>query len=518
MLIWRRVLNIVLILLASINTINGQDLTVNLVRGKVLYEDAPLAEVNIVLKNSTNGVLTDKNGNFSIRAIIGDTLIFSHIGMQQQIKVIDELKFRVPIVMKPEVYSLDEAVIKGYKPNLINDLANKPKTFNSIFGKEDLERKGYAVSYVNGDNLNLSAIETPGMPAIVNALLGKIANYSISPEGVILRSKNSFNLGNTALWEIDGVTFEGMPPPIPVSSVKDVFVLKGLAATTRYGSQGAGGVIVVRTHGDNSFTNQKLGSNSTNPKSYQGDALPYAETKRFEMPENDTELSALVRKLGDSAVAIRSLAYKFHASGDKVKALTLYRKVLSILPDDAQAYRDVALLLWEHKRPKEAWNMYMACLESNDGKFPRGNEGLVFHEMERLYVSENLDGKVSGFFATVNGFSPSEKGTARIILEWADPAQSFALEVVNPNGQPFETIFAPVTGTGQIAEEFFLDSELKGEWLFNIRPETSGQLPLLLKVTLFKDWFALGKLEKTIKIFEFRKVHENKYQLFNLTI
>ena len=65
---------------------------------------------------------------------------------------------------------------------------------------------------------------------------------------IALRGRQSFKTsGNQVLWEIDGIIYPN-PPTLHVNQVKYVEVLKGLAATNKYGSEGAGGVIIVITN------------------------------------------------------------------------------------------------------------------------------------------------------------------------------------------------------------------------------------------------------------------------------
>ena len=65
---------------------------------------------------------------------------------------------------------------------------------------------------------------------------------------IALRGRQSFKTaGNQVLWEIDGVLYNN-PPSLYANQVKYVEILNGLAATNRYGSEGAGGVVVVKTN------------------------------------------------------------------------------------------------------------------------------------------------------------------------------------------------------------------------------------------------------------------------------
>ena len=67
-------------------------------------------------------------------------------------------------------------------------------------------------------------------------------------KNLMLRGRQSFKTaGDEVLWDIDGIRYSN-PPILNINQVKYVEVLKGLAATNKYGSEGAGGVIVVKTN------------------------------------------------------------------------------------------------------------------------------------------------------------------------------------------------------------------------------------------------------------------------------
>ena len=86
--------------------------------------------------------------------------------------------------------------------------------------------------------------------SLVDALSSRIAGArkitdKYGNSNIALRGRQSFKTsGNQVLWEIDGIIYPN-PPTLNVNQVKYVEVLKGLAATNKYGSEGAGGVIFV---------------------------------------------------------------------------------------------------------------------------------------------------------------------------------------------------------------------------------------------------------------------------------
>ena len=89
--------------------------------------------------------------------------------------------------------------------------------------------------------------------SLVDALSSRIAGARkitdrYGNKNLMLRGRQSFKTaGDQVLWDIDGIIYPN-PPTLNVNQVKYVEVLKGLAATNKYGSEGAGGVIIVKTN------------------------------------------------------------------------------------------------------------------------------------------------------------------------------------------------------------------------------------------------------------------------------
>ena len=86
-------------------------------------------------------------------------------------------------------------------------------------------------------------------------------------KNLMLRGRQSFKTaGDEVLWDIDGIRYSN-PPVLNINQVKYVEVLKGLAATNKYGSEGAGGVIIVKTNVNPEEINS--GRNVLRPKKAQ---------------------------------------------------------------------------------------------------------------------------------------------------------------------------------------------------------------------------------------------------------
>ena len=244
---------LVFVLLLSRSVSFGQSLRV---AGRVLSgaDKQGLPSVNVVVKGTTQGVVSDVNGNYSIEVPGPNTvLVYSYIGfISQEVKVGNQSEINVTLAENPS--SLDEVVVVGYGTVRKSDLTG-------------------AVSSIKQKDL------TPG--AIVNvqqALQGRVAGVQVyqksgepgSAISVKIRGASSITAGNDPLYVIDGMPvnndaavggsgpgFVGTPNPRnPLNSlnpadIESIEILKDASATAIYGSRGSNGVVLITTkHGD----------------------------------------------------------------------------------------------------------------------------------------------------------------------------------------------------------------------------------------------------------------------------
>ena len=110
---------------------------------------------------------------------------------------------------------------------------------NLVFSQEDQILKSQQNAISSMSLVDALASRIPGAKKMTD----RMGNKNIS-----IRGRQSFNTaGNQVLWEIDGVIYNN-PPSLNAGQVKYVEVLRDLAATNKYGSEGAGGVIIVKTN------------------------------------------------------------------------------------------------------------------------------------------------------------------------------------------------------------------------------------------------------------------------------
>lgn len=179
--------------------------------------------------NSTNGAITDLDGNFTLSVPSGATLVFSYIGMKTQ-EVAVKGRTILNITMDDDSQALEEVVVIGYG---------------------SVRRKDLTGSVATVDADVLAAVP---VASATEALTGKMAGVQItttegSPDAemkIRVRGGGSITGDNTPLFIVDGFPVESISD-IPASEIEDITVLKDASSTAIYGSRGANGVILVTT-------------------------------------------------------------------------------------------------------------------------------------------------------------------------------------------------------------------------------------------------------------------------------
>ena len=218
----------------------------NKVIGTVKDEFGPVIGASVVEKGTSNGVVTDLNGKFSLNVKPGATLIISFVGYKQQ-----EVKAGnapLNIVLEEDSKMLGEVVV------------------TALGIKRERKALGYGVAEVQGEALT-KAKETN----VINSMAGRVPGLVVSQTAggasgssrVILRGSTEMTGNNQPLYVIDGVpldntnfgsagTYGGFDLGDGISSVnpddiESMSVLKGPAASALYGSRASHGVILITT-------------------------------------------------------------------------------------------------------------------------------------------------------------------------------------------------------------------------------------------------------------------------------
>jgi TonB-linked SusC/RagA family outer membrane protein len=221
-------LSFLLFFLTSYLTIFGQ---IPLLRGRVTdTQNIPLVGVNVVEKGTSNGTVTDMDGNYSLKVSADATIVFSYIGFQNQ-----EVKWNgenpLDIVMQEDSELLSEVVVVGYGTQRKINLSGAVDQI----GIKELEAKPITnlSQGLQGMIPNLNIDFTSGEP-------GKTARINI-------RGITSINGGNPLIL-IDGIPSspEELDRLLP-GDIAGISVLKDAASAAVYGARAAFGVILITT-------------------------------------------------------------------------------------------------------------------------------------------------------------------------------------------------------------------------------------------------------------------------------
>ncbi len=222
------------------------------VTGVVSDETGPLPGANVIVKGTNRGTQTDVDGKYSIKAKTGEVLVFSFIGMSDTSATVGASS-TLNMKMKSGGVELGEVVV----------------TSQGI--KKEKKALGYAVTTIKAE-------EFASKPStdVVRALTGKAPGVNIqqtsglsgSGTNIIIRGYSSITGSNQPLFVVDGVPFnsdtnsdgnfvEGATNAssrfldLDPNNIESISILKGLSATTLYGSAGSKGVVLVTTKSGN---------------------------------------------------------------------------------------------------------------------------------------------------------------------------------------------------------------------------------------------------------------------------
>ena len=208
----------------------------------------PLPGVNIIVKGTSNGTQSDFDGNYTVNANVGQSLVFSYVGFNSVERAVTAATSNISLQLTEDAESLEEVVV------------------TALGIKKEKKALGYAVSSIKEE-----AIKDNPETDLTRVLQGKTAGIEITTQNgisgsankVIIRGMNSFSGNNNALYVIDGVPYSNDTNAsgdfvdgnsgssrsfdIDPNNIENIDILKGLAATTLYGTDGRNGVILITT-------------------------------------------------------------------------------------------------------------------------------------------------------------------------------------------------------------------------------------------------------------------------------
>lgn len=251
----------------------------------------PIIGANVVIKGTTNGTITDFDGNFQLNANKGDIIVISFIGYQPQEA---QAAASMNIILKDDTELLDEVVVIGYGSVKKDDLSG-------------------SVVAIKAEEMNKGAVTSPQ-----ELIMGKVPGLSVSQgdgapgagSTIRIRGGASLNASNDPLIVIDGIPVSndaapGTPNALATINPNDIetfTVLKDASATAIYGSRASNGVIIIQT---------KKGTQDKIKVSYSGtftakdpykrietlDAQSFREVMQAQYPEGTAQSADIQRIL-----------------------------------------------------------------------------------------------------------------------------------------------------------------------------------------------------------------------------
>lgn len=219
---------LIISLFFTIGSVWAQSYSVN----GVVTDDSneTLPGVNIVVKGTDLGSVTDLDGRYSIKAKKGDILVFSFIGFKNKDVKIDREKINV--VLKIDAINLDEFITIGYGNVRKRDITS---SITSIDGAElaKAPTRGNFTQSLQGMAAGVQVFNTDGSPG--------------STPTVIIRGATSINGDPNPMYVVDGIPIGKNVNQINAQDIESVEILKDASATAIYGTQAANGVVLITT-------------------------------------------------------------------------------------------------------------------------------------------------------------------------------------------------------------------------------------------------------------------------------
>lgn len=201
------------------------------IKGKILdaKNGEPIIGANVLVKGTTNGTITNFDGEYELDAPVGATLVISYIGYKNmETKAVAGMQ---TIKLAEDTETLDEVVVVGYSTQRKESLTGSMQ------------------------NLKSDKLKDVTSPSVENLLNGKAPGVYVAPGSgqpgsngaVVIRGQATLSGSTAPLWVVDGVIVGNEAGQLNPADIESMTILKDAASTAIYGSEGANGVIVVTT-------------------------------------------------------------------------------------------------------------------------------------------------------------------------------------------------------------------------------------------------------------------------------
>lgn len=489
-------------------------------------EGVPLPGVNVYIVDKNKGATTDFDGNYSINAEEGDTLVFSYVGFESGKVVLDSNKV-VNVDLIEDKSQLDEVVVTAYATMRKMSITGSVSTIKSESVEETLNN------------------------SIISSLKGKVAGVEVLNSSTLqknpsikIRGVNSLN-DSEPLYVVDGVLYTANKiKSIATGEINSIRVLKKGAGSSIYGSRSSNGVVIITTKEglkknkeliqelnekiDKEIQFKPWSSNAdylsdlaktknkdeaflkylTLRKAYKNTPTFFIDVAEYFDSINEKELalqivSNLIEIEIDNHELIRALAYKLEYFKEFQLAVYVYEEILRLRSEEPHSYRDLALVYEEVGEFQKAFDLLYNIV---DGSLLEKDELERFHGIEHIAFVEAS--RLATIYENKLSISEAQRKTLRninvdirVVIDWNHDNTDLDLWVENPSS---EKVFFSNKGSkdgGRISEdltegygpeEFMIKKASKGDYEILVDfyghevQKISG--PTTLKVTIFTNY------------------------------
>ena len=535
---------------------NEEDTKDNYIFGKVFSVKGPIQGASIKIKNSLIEAKSDFEGFFKIKADINDILSINYLGMIEKQLFIEDLEDKY-ILLKTDAQILDQVTITG-----TSDLSDEVET---SYGKKKKKSVGYSTSTITSEDIS------PGAVTIVDAIRGKFTNVQVAynQDGAATGNKAqiyvrggtlSINNSAAAIFDVEGLIYNEVPDFIDPQQIESITLLRSMGATNRYGSQGRGGVFLIKMKSlsrkvqrllntlkvkGNDYKEQipSIAFDSLKPyyiNDYEAvESLGEAKNQFLSLSKGVYELSvvfhiesfnyfknidkefaisilkSIAKKAKDNPKALKTIAYHLEKIGDFQTAKIIYQRLLSIRPMDEQSYRDLVLIYKENHDYELAASLYDLILNNKLKNVNMlGLQETVVNEAAHLYWTKFDNLSQTDFpLKTLKKYVPKNDWKNfgydyRIIFDWNDPAVEFNVQFVDPKNKYYnwshtvlddKDLLEDELNYGYNTEEFIIEKSDRGKWIINIENYSiqDESNPTYIKYTVFKNYGRPNEIKKT---------------------
>ena len=540
--------------------------TNNYLYGKVFSTRGPIQGATIKVKNSFVESKSDFEGFFRIKAKIDDIIVVNFLGMIEEQFFVTNFDDKY-VLLKSENQILDEV-------NLSVEI-EKDSLVDTGYGKKNKKSVGFSTSSISYDEF------PSGARNIIDIIRGKFNNVQISSnygsvggeQKVFVRGGTlSFNNVASALFDVEGAVYSEVPDFLTPDEIESITLLRSIGATNRYGSQGRGGVFLIKLKSFSKSVEKKINSLMVKGNDYneQVSKLDFSDFRSsyiiqfqnakttsdakkifnelkddlyktsvpfyidsydyFKKLDKDFALSILKElsiEAKDSPKILKAIAYKLEESGIYDEAKSIYKRLLKIRPFDEQSYRDMAFIY-------ELCNQYFFAADIYEKIFNEKIKNITMLGLEKTIVNEATSLYVKYKDQLNLNLFPTNKIKTylaenewknfgydyRIVFDWTDPATEFNIQFVSPKNKYYNWGHTLIDDKGRLEDEqkygyntgeFIIDGSKKGQWIINIENYSfQDELsPTYLKYTVYKNYGRPNEIKKT-SVIDLSRINNKK--------